>query len=252
MSRLYPTLLFLLLTSFVYGQSPELTAARLSLTVPDAELQIKALDSLRATGRVSADLYIALGNAYFNDEQPGLAILNYERGLRLKPGNADLRNNLKFVREEVGLGKLQIKEFFLVGWWQSVGAFLGSGLCQWLAIVFWWGAVAGAVVWFLRRKGMDEKKRFALLPMAAVGLVLATLFYSLGSSRADFVNNDKEAILIAKSADLRVAPGPDATLEESLSEGVKLRLIDEFDGYIKVALEDGSQGYLPAGSMEVI
>lgn len=245
--------LFLLLFScLASGQSSALTAAREALNVPDSEVQIAAFDSLLATGKESADLHLALGNAYFNDDQPGKAILHFERGLRLAPGRTDLVNNLKFVRAEVGINKLQVREFFLTGWWRAVGAFLGTNVSQWLGLLFWWAAVAGAVIWYLKRRDMEEKKRFALLPLAAVSLLLGLLFYNIGSSRADFLNNRKEAILTAEFADLRVAPGPEATLEETLKEGVKLRILDEFDGYIKVALEDGSQGYLPEGSLEVI
>ncbi|MEM6769811.1 MAG: hypothetical protein AAF597_04415 [Bacteroidota bacterium] len=250
--RILLSTLLLLMTSLTYGQSAALSAARAALSVPDAEAQLVAFDSLLATGKESADLHLAIGNAYFNDEQPGKAILHYERGLRLAPGKKELLNNLKFVRAEVGINKLQVREFFLTGWWRSVGAALGTSVSQWLALLFWWGAVAGAVLWYLKRSEMDEKKRFALLPLAAVSLLLAILFYNIGSSRADFLNNDDTAVLTAKTADLRVAPGPDATLEETLTEGVKLRILDEFDGYVKVALEDGSQGYLPEGSLEVI
>lgn len=252
MRHIYPTLLCLLLSCLSYGQSTALTAAREALTIPDPEAQLAAFDSLLATGKESAGLHLALGNAYFNDDRPGKAILHFERGLRLAPGSKDLANNLQFVRAEVGINKLQVREFFLTGWWRAVGAFLGTNASQWLGLLFWWGAVAGAVVWFLKRREMDEKKRFALLPLAAVSLLLSLLFYNIGSSRADFLNNSKEAILTAEFADLRVAPGPEATLEETLKEGVKLRVLDEFDGYIKVAMEDGSQGYLPEGSLEVI
>lgn len=252
MRHLFSTLLLLLLSNLAFAQRAELTAAREALSVPDAEIQLAAFDSLLATGKESADLHLAIGNAYFNDRQPGRAILHYERGLRLAPERKDLANNLQFVRAEVGINKLQVREFVLIRWWRAVGALLGTQISQWLGLLFWWGAVAGALVWYLKRREMDEKKRFALLPLAAVSLLLSLLFYNIGANRADFLNNDKEAILTAEFADLRVAPGPEATLEETLKEGVKLRILDEFDGYIKVAQEDGSQGYLPAGSLEVI
>ncbi len=252
MRHLFPTLLFLLFANLVFAQPAELTTAREALAVPDPARQITAFDSLLATNKESAELHLAMGNAYFNDEQPGRAILHYERGLRLAPGNKDLMNNLKFVRAEVNINKLEVKAFFLTGWWRAIGAFLGTHVSQWLGLLFWWGAVAGAVVWYLKRKDMDEKKRFALLPLAAVAMLLGLLFYNIGASRADFLNDKSQAILITETATLRVAPGPDATLETTLTEGMKLRILDEFDGYIKVTLEDGSQGYLPEGSLEVI
>lgn len=250
--RLLLLLVTTALTVSLSGQSAALTTARASLSDLDQDVRIAALDSLRATGAVSPDLYLALGNAHYEDERPGRAVLAYERGLRLAPGNKDLANNLRFVREDANITELRVPPFFLTSWWRSVGAFLGAGLSQWLALLFWSLAVAGAAFWFLRRRNMDEKHRFALLPAAVICLLLAGLFYALGNSRAAYLTNDREAILTARKASLRVAPGADATLEAELSEGVRLRIIDEFDGYVKVALENGKQGYLPGGSLERI
>ena len=240
------------LTGHLFAQSDLLTEARASLADVDPDVTIAALDSLRATGAVSKELYLALGNAYFADDRPGMAILSYERGLRLAPGNADLTNNLRFVRADANINELQVREFFLTSWWRNVGAFLGAEIAQWLALLLWAAAVAGAAFWFLRRKNLDEKQRFALLPAAAICLVLAGLFYALGDSRAAYLANDREAVLVAREASLRVAPGPDATLEEALNEGVKFRILAEFDGYVKVVLDDGKQGYLPEDVVERI
>lgn len=246
------SLLLLLVSLSVSGQTDLLTTARESLTDIDPDVQIAALDSLRASGAVSPELYLALGNAYYADERPGMAILNYERGLRLAPGNRDLSNNLRFVREDSGINDLRVRAFFLTGWWRNAGAFLGVSISQWLALIFWALAIAGAAYWFLRRKEMAEKHRFALLPLAAIAVILAGLFYSLGSSRANFLANDREAILISRQVTLRVAPGADATVEAELEEGAKLRILDEFDGYVKVALENGQQGYVPEKTVERI
>ncbi|MFK8162162.1 MAG: hypothetical protein AB8H12_06825 [Lewinella sp.] len=252
MPRILILCLFFYLTLSVSAQSAELSAAREALNGDDARGQITSLDSLAKTGEVSPDLYQALGNAHFQRADFGLAILNYERGLRLKPGHAGLKNNLMYVRAEAGITRQTLPDFFLSRWWRSIGAAIGASTLYWLAILFWSLAVAGAVIWFLRRQEMDEKKRFALLPGAVISLVLAILFFSLGNSRNAFLDNDLEAILIAETADLRVAPGADATLEQSLSAGLKLRVLDEYDNFIKVSLEDGKQGWLPVETVERI
>ena len=116
----------------------------------------------------------------------------------------------------------------------------------------WWLAVGGGSLWWLRRSEMEEKRRFALLPGAGLLLVVAIFFFTLGNSRNALLENDREAVLITEGADLRVAPGPDATLEETLHQGLRLRILDDFDGYRKVSLEDGRQGWLPEESLEVI
>jgi len=252
MIRAQSTLLLLFFSLLLSAQTDRLETARQSLASDDPMAQITALDSLAATGKASPALYQALGNAHYETGNYGLAILNYERGLRLKPGHKALINNLQFVRGEAGITRLDLPDFFLARWWRHAGATLGAGTLFWCAMVFWWLAVAGAAVWFLRRKRMDEKKRFALLPGAAIALLLAVVFFSMGNSRNTWLANDREAVLTAKIADLRVAPGPDATLEKALTQGLKLRLLDEYDDYVKVALDDGRQGWLPAEAVSRI
>ncbi len=252
MARTFFALIFALLTAAAVAQSSTLEVARKALAGEDFQAQITALDSLAGSGRKSPELYQALGNAYFERGDFGRAILQYERGLRLRPNHKELKNNLQFVREEAGITRPELPDFFLVRAWRAVGAAIGARTAFWLAMVWWWLAVAGAVIWFLRRQAMEEKKRFALLPGAFIALVMALLFFLLGNSRNGFLANDQEAVLIAKSVDLRVAPGPDATLEQALSAGLKLRILDEFDNYVKVSLEDGKQGWLPVAAVEVI
>jgi len=250
MFRCLTLLVFTILTSS--AATAQLSEANASLQGADAKAQIIALDSLLTTGKTSPDAYQALGNAHFQNGDYGKAILNYERGLRLKPGHKALVNNLKYVRAEAGINRLELPDFILARWWRGIGAALGAGTLFWIAMICWWLAVAGAVLWYLRREAMDEKRRFALLPGAVIALILGILFYSMGNSRNTWLANDKEAVLTAKIADLRVAPGADATLEKALTQGLKMRLLDEFDGYVKVSLDDGKQGWLPAETVEVI
>ncbi|MTB49428.1 SH3 domain-containing protein [Lewinella sp. W8] len=229
-----------------------LGAARESLRQEDPATQIATLDSLRSTGLVSPELYQALGNAHVARGDYGRAILSFERGLRLRPGHEALKNNLAFTRGEAGIERLELPGFFLQRWWRAAGAALGATTAFYLAIVFWALAIFGFTRWFLKRKDMEEKQRFALLPLAGVFLLMAFLCFSLGNSRNNFLYQETEAVLVAPRANLRVAPGPEATLEQQLTQGYKLRILDRFDNYIKVSLSDGSQGWLPASVVEVI
>ncbi|OAV42886.1 tetratricopeptide repeat protein [Lewinella sp. 4G2] len=236
----------------VVGQSNALVEAREALTSGNPSEKISLLDSLTKTNTLSPTLYQALGNAHHDRGEYGKAILAYERGLRLQPANKDLANNLKYVRGEAGIDRPIIKEFFGVRWWRSFGAWVGVAAAKWIALLCWSLAVAGAALWYLRREQMAETRRFALLPASGVLLALAFVFYVLGSSRAAYLGNDRDAILTARSAELRVAPGPDATLEETLTEGLKVRILDEFESYVKVSLENGRQGWLRSDVVDII
>ena len=229
-----------------------LRAAQDALASSDPTRASLVLDSLDRQDGLSPDGYLALGNAYYETGQYGRAILAYERGLRLRPANADLSNNLAYVREEAGLTEPGIPDFFLLRWWQQLGALLGSTTAYVLALVFWWMAVGGALWWYLRRQRMSEQRRFALLPAAVVGLLLALACYALGQSRETYLAQTDQAVLVASVADLRVSPTQEASVEDTLLEGVRLRITDRVGDYVKVVLMDGRQGYLRTTEIEII
>lgn len=238
------SLLFTLVISLSAGPAGD----PLALTDPDE--RAAALDSLVAAGQLSSELFQALGNAHLAAGRYGPAVLAYRRGLRLAPHDAALSNNLRYARAEAGLPELDLPASRPERWWNRAAAGLGTAGAAWLALIFFWLAVGGATVWFLRRRTMDERLRFALLPAAAFCLVLSLLFHLLGQSRLDRLTDERAAVLVAPAAELRVAPSPSATLEANLRGGYDLYLLDENGEYLKVSLDDGRQGWLPAEAVE--
>ena len=230
------------------SESSEITER---LTAQDYGRAASLLDSLDEDYR-SVDYYLTFGNTHFENGAPGKAILAYERGLRLQPGHGDLANNLRFVKEEAGVNVGEPPSFFLLRWWTAVGAVLGTTLAYALALVCWWVCLGLALYWYLRRRQMEEKRRFILLPVAGLLLVLALLFYGLGSSRYRTLHQKNVAILTAPNASLRVAPLEGGTVEGSLPEGSRLRITDTVGRYVKVELYDGRQGYLLTEELTVI
>ena len=213
---------------------------------------VAQLDSLRATAQESPEAYLQLGNQLFESGAEGYALLAYERGLRISPGNDALENNLRYVRGELGIDRPTISDFFGVRWWRNLGAFIGVSTARYLALLCWILAIAGATIWYLRREAMTEARRFALLPVSGLLLALALFFYLLAGSRLANLDYDREAVLVAERTTLRVAPGADATVEQELGEGLKVEILDRFDAYVKIALLSGRQGWVPAENLAVI
>ena len=244
--------LLCLLPGVGYGQidySP--AAAEEALAAEDYRLAVRIMDSLESSGSISPNFYLVQGNAHYEAGQPGRAIMAYERGLRLRPANEDLRNNLSFVRQQIGIEAANVQEFFLLRAWRNFGALLGATVAYVISLVLWWLAVAGLVWWYLRRERMEEKRRFALLPSALLCAFLAAAFYGLGTSRAYYLERSDEAVLL-DDATLRVSPTADGSVEEQLPEGIKLYITDRVNQYFKVQLPEGQTGYLPATVVGVI
>ncbi|NJB84832.1 tetratricopeptide (TPR) repeat protein [Lewinella marina] len=236
------------------------TAAQTDYTLRAAEAELREgdygraaeiLDSLESTGVVSPEFYLALGNAHYESGRIGRAILAYERGLRLRPGNADLANNLRYVYSEAGIATPELPEAAIIRWWHMLGAWIGTTGAYVLALVFWWLAVAGTVWWYLRRREMEEKRRFALLPTALLLALIGGGCFLLAESRYAAIHASTEAILVT-DATLRVSPSSEGSVEAELSQGHKLYITDRVNQFVKVQLPDGRQGYVSLSDLEVI
>ena len=65
----------------------------------DFPTAISLYETILSSGRQSGKLYYNLANAYFKEQEIGRAILNYNRALRLNPGNEDIRYNLQVAEK---------------------------------------------------------------------------------------------------------------------------------------------------------
>jgi hypothetical protein len=247
-------IIFFALATKLGAQPNDLLLRRAEQLAENQPAKAAALyDSLRREGWSSPSLLLAQGNAYLSANDLGRAVLAYERGLRLKPGQSDLTNNLRFAETQLETVLPDLPGFFLERWWTWTGSRLGTTPAYVLAIILWWAAVLIFGWWFFKRKSLTDRQRFLALPVAGLSLLLAVLFLLLGNGRFAELNRSDLAVLVAPEASLRVAPGPNATLEQKLSAGQRLRIVDAYQNqYFKVVLRDGKQGWLSAENLEVI
>ncbi|HQG68575.1 MAG TPA: tetratricopeptide repeat protein, partial [Paludibacteraceae bacterium] len=65
---------------------------------------------------IAPELYYNLGNAYYKMNEIGLAILNYERALKLSPRFEDARFNLQLAQQKVLDNVNYNQQFFIQRW----------------------------------------------------------------------------------------------------------------------------------------
>ena len=176
-----------------------------------------------------------LGNAHYRLDQPGRAVLHYERAIALSGVNPDAQANLKFVRDQTG-GRVAEPLWYEVVL-DAPTSYVGLGLAVGVA---WFGWLwAGAALW--RRSG-------------AAGVVGGMLLVVLGTAygagqlwRNEQRGND--AIVIQKS-DARREPADRATLAESLGAGSRVRILSEQGEWTFAMLPGGQKGWLKANAIE--
>jgi tetratricopeptide (TPR) repeat protein len=113
-------LIYLVSTTLVASPDSDIVKANTAYQAGFYENAIALYEKVIKEGFTSSELYYNLGNAYFKANNNPSAILNYERALKLDPGNEDLIYNLKVANNQI-IDKIdQLPKLFYERWWLSL------------------------------------------------------------------------------------------------------------------------------------
>lgn len=213
----------------------------------------------------SSSLYYDLGNAYSKAGNPGAAVLNYEKALRLNPGNADARNNLRYTDNLVQLSNEALAgERNLdpspapLSFTDSIRHYISrvspNGWAV-FSIVLFFLFIAGAVL-YLFFAGVKVRK------IGFFGGAICLLFSVIGYGFACLARTDATsgtcAVLMQSEASLLADPKEDAKpVAAPLSSGTKLQVMGTEkakDGtlWTRLYLNADYTGWMPTAYIETI
>lgn len=199
-------------------------------------------------GYDSSELYFNLGNTYYRLDQIPLAILYYEKALKVHPRNKDYQYNLSIAKSKIEEPLEEVPEFFLNNWWRTMAGWMPSSLWGILGLVFLWAGVAGGVFWLLGRERVHRKTGFVL---GIIALALCILPFLLANSRQQMAKQENAGIVMQHGVGLKSAPESDQEVA-SVPGGTKIKLIDAIGNWYKVELPNGETGWLPSVVFEKI
>ena len=197
----------------------------------------------------SADLYYNLGNCYYRTGHLGLAILNYERALRLKPTFTDASQNLQLANSHISDRITLLPRLFVVEWYEGLVTHLSPSTWRLLVVILFAIACAAAVVIILSHRIPLRKTALALLIADGILLFLALLL--LFASTARF-NSRSQAIVIQPSIAVKSSPELQSVDKLILHEGTKVSISESLAGWHKITLADGTSGWCQQENIERI
>ena len=202
--------------------------------------------ALLDSGVQTSQLYYNIGNVYFRLNESSNAVLNYEKALKIEPGNEDVLHNLKVVNEglrddfealpNISFDNLLLKFNSLISY-QFV---FGIGVLVLLVI--------SAIVFLFKRKSQN----FTILNywlFAALGVVI--LFWSYAQFSA-VTNNDDNAIVMNDNVSVNSEPNSLSTLLFKINSGTKVQVLLKDESWSRVKLPDGNIGWLESKLIEAI
>jgi tetratricopeptide (TPR) repeat protein len=207
------------------------------------ESAIDSYNKILNQGFESAALYYNLGNAYFKIGQLGEAILNYERGLKLEPGDEDIQFNLRLANARTVDRIQEVPKLFITEWWDLfISAFNVSG---WSLIVIIFFIVFLFFIGFYFITGSINLQRISVYGSIASGISLLILVIVL------FFAYNREAsadygIILSDTVNVKVSPNEESNDSFVVHEGLKFEIQDQLDNWVKIKLADGKVGWVPA------
>ncbi|MFP4527003.1 MAG: tetratricopeptide repeat protein [Candidatus Kapaibacterium sp.] len=206
-------------------------------------------EELIKDGYENADIYYNLGNAYFKQKQLAPAIVNYERALRLDPGNEDIRFNLRVANLRTVDNIEKLPRLFIWEWLDAAGGIFASGGWAWIAIALLWIALVLAIIFFIKWQPLVKRAAF-FGAMIAFVLAIASFAFAWKSYTTETARD--RAIVFTPSVYVKSSPGRKGTDLFILHEGTKVRTIDRVGKWVEIRLANGNVGWVPRESIEII
>lgn len=198
----------------------------------------------------SAETYHNLGSAYYRSGNIPMAMLNYEKALKLSPSDESIKHSLDFTRKKTADNLPGDSRFFLAEWYHS--------LCSIMTIDGW--ATTGivslilAMALFLAYVFMSDMR---VRKVSFYSFVLLLLLFVLSNifawQRESTLTTHDEGIVMAPATTLRVSPKADAKPAFDLHAGTKVVITDdEIQGWYEVKLSDGRKAWITSKDVTLI
>ena len=205
--------------------------------------------SILENGVESPELFYNIGNAYFKQQEYALAILNYERALKLDPSDPDARYNLEYLNTLIQDRVEEVPEFFVKTWLRKLSYLMPSGAWAAVSLISFAAALAMLMMFLLSSSGIRRKVGFfASLAFVAVALLALSSGLRQRSERMD----SDEAVIMVPVSSVKSSPGNTSTDLFVLHEGTRVHLLDTVGDWTNIQLLDGRQGWIPVSDMENI
>ena len=108
-------------------------------------------------GLESGELYYNIGNVHYKLQNPGFAVLNYERARRFMPEDDDLLNNVDLVAISLADRITPLPEIFYVRFWNTFRTLMGNSAWKALFASAWIFSILNLILLLFIRQSQVKK-----------------------------------------------------------------------------------------------
>lgn len=244
-------LLLPLISTSPFAQTPEELMNRANGYYQNEQWNeaIETYEQILNQGYEGAALYYNLGNSYFKSGNLGRAILNYERALKLEPGDDDVEFNLRLANARTVDRIREVPKLFLLEWWDLIVASLTPGNWALLVILFYLLLLVSIGLYLLTGNlNLQKLSIYSGIVSFAALIILVIILISAVNNKTSY----DHGILLTGIATAKVSPDEQSSDAFIIHEGLKFEIQDQVSNWSKIKLADGKIGWLPQDTFEKI
>lgn len=236
--RYYISLLFLLFSANTFADDL-FSSGNKYYSEEHYKTAAKEYESILDSSELNSEVYYNLGNAYYKSNRIGLAIWAYERALKIDPKNEDAKFNLEFVNL-LTEDQIEQPEPAITEWLRRL--LFGPNINLWAYISMASSVLFSFVVLLFLISKSRRIRNLSLMGGMLFGLLLG--FSTITSwLHKNSLMSDNEAIIISKSAEVRVSPLDKANVSFELHEGSKVNILQQNDAWLQIEV-NGNTGWI--------
>jgi len=204
---------------------------------------VDGLERLLAVPVEHEDVHYNLGCGYFRLGRLGPAIYHFERALALDPSSDDARFNLETSRAVAAVRvKDEIKGAAGDPLWVRAVSLLGPHTWAILFLFLWW-ATLGAI--FAVRRMSHGPARAGLVATTSLVGVVTLLCALLLAGRIYLGARVPMGIVLPDQLAVREGPDGGTKVSFTVHAGLRVRLQARGDGWMRIRLANGLEGWVP-------
>jgi len=210
---------------------------------------IMSYDLILETGFESPEIYYNKGNSYFKLNDLPSAILYYEKAKKLKPNDEDIRYNLNVANSRITDNIETVPDIFLKTWWNNFyNMFSANGWAK-ISIGLFILFLLFSTIYFLSGIRFIKKLFFII---GVISLFITLFSFALSYQKYHYSVAQKEAIIFEPTVTVKSSPNKNSVDLFVIHEGTKIYISDELDSWYEIRIANGSVGWLPKSSTQII
>lgn len=197
-------------------------------------------EALVDAGVHDGHLYYNLGDAYFKMGDLGRAVLNFRRAQRLLPRDGDVAANLKLARAQTRVSMETPDQGPVANLVHRITNWVTLNEAAIVALVLWifsCGLVIAAIAW-------RQRRRVLLYASFGPAILLVFALSCVGLKLLDDMDASS-AVVVATEAAVHSGPGDSYLIEFILYAGAEVRVIEQREEWLRIALSGDLQGWVP-------